>query len=292
MKIIVGVDLQLAYVPAIHLVGKLGLKDPELLLVQTSPTVDTLLPPFPMDGATVDLVQSTFRDAGEAALRDADAEAKKFGIPTSPLFCVGPSGDVLNQCVEQEHADLLAVRTTHRGAWQSEFMGSVTRTVILCGQVSVLVAKQEPTTGKKLSIVFGTDGSEFNDRCADRFLAMQPSGVESVHVVSAWGISSHLEQMLRHALHHSPDANARMQSAAQVAVERTVARFAAAGYKPTGEAVGGAPDSVLHDAMAQTGADLLVVGAHGKNWVERMLIGSTSLHQVIDEPYSVLVLRP
>lgn len=27
-------------------------------------------------------------------------------------------------------------------------------------------------------------------------------------------------------------------------------------------------------------------------WIERMLIGSTSLHQVIDEPYNVLLLRP
>jgi len=44
--------------------------------------------------------------------------------------------------------------------------------------------------------------------------------------------------------------------------------------------------------MHSTGAELMVVGAHGKGWIERLLIGSTSLHEVIDEPYNVLVLRP
>ncbi|MHB8636413.1 MAG: universal stress protein [Fimbriimonadaceae bacterium] len=292
MKIVLGIDLQQAYVPALHLVAKLGFKNPELLLVQTSPTVDSMLPAFPIDGATIDLFQSTYKEAGEAALHDAEAEAKKLGLNESRYFAVGPSAELLNEYAEREGADMIAVRTTHHGAWQSEFMGSVTRAVLLCGRVSVLVAKQGPRAGKRLSVVFATDGSQFNERCLDRFLAMHPSEIEAIHVVSAWGLASHVEEMLRRALHHSPDLDAELQSSAQAAAEQTAQRFVAAGYTATGEAVRGAPDKVLHDAMTQSGADLLVVGAHGKNWIERLLMGSTSLHQVINEPYNVLVLRP
>jgi nucleotide-binding universal stress UspA family protein len=292
MKIIVGVDLQQAYKPALHLIGKLELKDPELLFVQASPTVDSMLPPFPIDGATVNLLHSAFRDAGEAALLEAETEAKNMGLTSLPLLCVGPSAELLNECVERESADLVALRTTHRGAWQSEFMGSVTRTVMLCGHISVLIAKHEPTSGNKLDAVFATDGSEFNDRCLERFLTMRPAGIETIHVVSAWGLASPFEHLLRHALPHSPDMNTELQSAAKSAAERTAARLTEVGYKTVAEVHQGAPDKVLHDAMIQSGAGLLILGAHGKNWIERLLIGSTSLHQVIDESYNVLVLRP
>jgi nucleotide-binding universal stress UspA family protein len=292
MKIIVGIDMLRAYPPALHLVARLGFRNPELLLVQTAPTIDSVLPPFPMDGATVDLMQSTFRDAGEAALRDAEADAKQFGLPAKKLYCVGPAAEILNQCVEEEQADLVAVRTTHQGAWQSEFMGSVTRTVMLCGHVSVLVAKQELVSDKPLHIVFATDGSEFNDRCLEKFLSWNASDIQNVHVVGAWGLASHLEELLRHALHHSAEVNAKLESAAEAAVAKTASKFEAAGYKTSTQTAQGLPDQVLHDVMRRTNADLLVVGAQGKNWIERLLIGSTSLHQVIDESYNVLLIRP
>jgi nucleotide-binding universal stress UspA family protein len=140
--------------------------------------------------------------------------------------------------------------------------------------------------------VFATDGSEFNDRCLDKLLSLQPSGIETVHVVGAWGLASNVERLLRHSLHHSPDVNAALKSSAEAAVEMAASRFEAAGFKATRQAQEGLPDRVLHDAMINSGADLLVVGAHGKSWIERMLIGSTSLHQVIDEPYNVLLIRP
>src|SRR5579871_3586267 len=285
MKVIVGVDLQHAYVPALHLLGKLQLTDPELLLVQASPTVESMLPPFPMDGATVDFMYKTFKEAGEAALLDAEAEARKLGLHTLPLLCIGPSAELINECVEREGAELVVVRTTHRGTWQSEFLGSVSRAVMLCGHVSVLAAKQEPIEKQRLDVVFATDGSEFNERCLDRLLAMRPSGIETVHVVCAWGISSHLEHLLRHALPHSADLNAELEAAAKAAAERAASRLSKAGYKTTARATQGPPDRVLHEVMAETGSDLLVVGAHGKGWVERLLIGSTSLHELVDETY-------
>ena len=36
---------------------------------------------------------------------------------------------------------------------------------------------------------------------------------------------------------------------------------------------------------------LMILGAQGHGFIERLLIGSTSLHQVAAEPYPVLVLR-
>jgi nucleotide-binding universal stress UspA family protein len=44
-------------------------------------------------------------------------------------------------------------------------------------------------------------------------------------------------------------------------------------------------------AMKETGAELLILGAQGHGFLERLTLGSTSFHQVMAEPYSVLVLR-
>jgi nucleotide-binding universal stress UspA family protein len=162
----------------------------------------------------------------------------------------------------------------------------------LCGTASVLVAKQDLIPDRPLELVFATDGSEFNDRCVSQFLSMKPAGVGMIHVVSAWGLASHLEHLLRHQLHHSEALNKELEVAAESAVKTLATKLAAAGYQVTVSAVQGTPDKVLHDEMTGREADLLVVGAHGKSWVERLMIGSTSLHQVVDEPYNVLVLRP
>jgi nucleotide-binding universal stress UspA family protein len=51
----------------------------------------------------------------------------------------------------------------------------------------------------------------------------------------------------------------------------------------------------VNDAIKQTmqefNAQLLIVGAHGHGFFERMMLGSIALHQVVAEPHSVLVLR-
>lgn len=292
MKVILGVDLQDAYIPALQLLRKLEFANAELVLVQTAPPIEATLPPFPVDGAVIDLVQSTFREAAEKALAAAAEQARAAGLNARALFCLGPSGEMINEVATSEHADLVAVRSTHRGAWQSEFMGSVTRVVVLGGSSSVLIAKREPELTQGVDIVFGADGSEFNERCVRRFLALNPRGIGKVHVVSAWGCSSQLEHVLRHTLHHAEAIEAQLEARAQSSVERVCQQLTGAGFNARGTVVRGTPEQVLAKQMEATKSELLVIGAHGKGFIERLLIGSTSLHEVVNEPYSVLVLRP
>jgi nucleotide-binding universal stress UspA family protein len=43
--------------------------------------------------------------------------------------------------------------------------------------------------------------------------------------------------------------------------------------------------------MLDTQADILVMGAQGHGFVERVFIGSVSLHQALYEPYPVMIVR-
>ena len=292
MKVVLGIDLQQAYIPALHQLAKLRMKDVELILVQTSPPIEATLPPYPVDGAVIDMVQQTFRAAAEEALARATDEAKALGMPAKSLFCLGPSGELINEVVEDEGAELVALRSMHHGAFQSEFMGSVTRVVMSGCKTSVLVAKQEPKVGPTVDVVFGADGSPFNGQCVDRFISFKPAGIGTIFVVAAWGCASQLEHVLRHALHHSLDVDAKLKSVAEHSAHCVADRLSGAGYRTQVLVGQGTSEHVLAEQMRETEAELLVVGAHAKGLIERTIVGSTSLHEVINEPYNVLLLRP
>jgi len=52
----------------------------------------------------------------------------------------------------------------------------------------------------------------------------------------------------------------------------------------------GAPARTVADEAAQWGADLVIVGSHGKGWVDRVLLGSTTERLLNRLPCSVLVI--
>jgi nucleotide-binding universal stress UspA family protein len=52
----------------------------------------------------------------------------------------------------------------------------------------------------------------------------------------------------------------------------------------------GAADDCLVEEAAKWGADLLVVGSHGKGWVDRLLVGSTTERLLNHLPASTLVV--
>jgi len=51
------------------------------------------------------------------------------------------------------------------------------------------------------------------------------------------------------------------------------------------------PNEAIQNAMKETEADLLILGAQGHGFWDRLAIGSISFHQAIAEPHSVLLLR-
>lgn len=59
----------------------------------------------------------------------------------------------------------------------------------------------------------------------------------------------------------------------------------------TSEVLFGSPESRIVETAEDTGADLIIVGSHGYNRWERLLLGSVSQSVVHHAPCSVLVVR-
>lgn len=113
-------------------------------------------------------------------------------------------------------------------------------------------------------------GSEANDAVphaaslAERYDA-------TVHVVSAIDT---LARTLR-----GPQAGAfaeRVESAAQERVETVSAELEAAGVDVVGDVRQGQPVTVIENAIADTGADMVVMPSHTRSGIRRVLLGSVT----------------
>jgi nucleotide-binding universal stress UspA family protein len=78
----------------------------------------------------------------------------------------------------------------------------------------------------------------------------------------------------------------------QQALDQRAAAAEARGVGARGLLVTGPPAEAVVDAAARDGADLLVVGTHGRTGLERVLIGSVAERIVRAAPCPVLVVRP
>ena len=53
----------------------------------------------------------------------------------------------------------------------------------------------------------------------------------------------------------------------------------------------GRTNDVLNSVMEDSRADLLILGAHGHGFIKRLVVGSTTMHMVGNEPWNMLVIR-
>jgi nucleotide-binding universal stress UspA family protein len=132
-------------------------------------------------------------------------------------------------------------------------------------------AAQLPSQG----IVVATDGSRYSDAAATAACNLAGRCGLPVTVVSVT-TQSHSE--------------ARKDEARQ-AVDRVMGFLRQEGIAAEGLVLEGRPDQEIVAAAERRGADLVVVGSHGRTGLDRILIGSVSERVIGHAPCAVLVAR-
>lgn len=82
------------------------------------------------------------------------------------------------------------------------------------------------------------------------------------------------------------------RAAREAAAQALVVRGRQAGISVSFLVWEGEPGPAIVDAAKAEGADLLVVGSHGRGRVERLVLGSVSDHVVRNAPCPILIVRP
>jgi nucleotide-binding universal stress UspA family protein len=138
------------------------------------------------------------------------------------------------------------------------------------------------------AIVVGTDGSPGAEAAVQKVIELT-GGPEAptVHVVCAYPAKSALERLGMTAKSDTVD----MRGVAADLLARAERRLTEAGFTVEKYAREGDPAPTLIDVAEETGAELIVVGAHGNAGDRRFHIGSIPTKLSHHAPASLLIVR-
>ncbi len=292
MKCVVGIDLERRSASVVALLGRLKFDIEETTLLHVTEPMQLSLPYSAYGMFTeTDEIHETLRVAGEAALKEAAQGAQECGLRPVTKLCDGYPTRSLTDFAEQSGAELIAVTSTVRNSIGAVFGGSVARGLAIGAKQSVLVARPDMPADGALRAVFAIDQSPYCIACLRELVAMAPKGISHLTLLTVYEQAKH-ESML--ALMRGIDTKSALADAKQRLAEKgdvLAGWMTEQGIVTDSKVIAGDVEETIHKYMAESKADLLIVGSQGHGFIDRMLVGSTSLHQVIGEQYPVLLLR-
>lgn len=293
MKIIIGTDAQQEFVPALRFIKSLNFDRPQVTLVHASSPVLPLVP-FGYSAAAVAQTEyaTVVENIGRSALEDAKSLACSMDINVKMRLLMGSPADVLCRAADEEGVDLVAVNATHHGRWSSTFLGSVSRSLAIGCQKSALITKGQAPAQEDLTAVFAIDHSDYSLQCFEKFLHMRTRGIKKVHIVTAFDMHEAQAAAITANLPAiGDDVLSWINEKLLTKNAELVEKLKEWGFEADARVVNGPTNDILRQAMQDTQSDLMIMGAQGSGFIQRMLIGSVSLHQIVAEPYPVLLIR-
>ncbi|HTQ10737.1 MAG TPA: universal stress protein [Fimbriimonadaceae bacterium] len=292
MRVLLGVDDAGLYRPALSLLARMDFEQGQLTLAHS---VDVLYP-VPMYGVAeatvgVDFVENLNR-IGEESLRLASDAACAYGIRAETVLLAGAPGPALVDYADRTCCDVIAIHSDRKSDLGAMFLGSVARGLTIGAHQSILISKGSVAPTGPLTAVFATDHSPYAERALDKLIEMNPTGVRKLHVVSAACTREVGAALARNGPGGNPATREWIEAQLRRKNAEAVGRLEEAGFQASSSVLAATPQAAIKEAMASVEADLLVLGAQGHGFVHRLFIGSTSLHQVVAEPWSVFVIRP
>ena len=181
-----------------------------------------------------------------------------------------PYQDIIDEAAKNQ-VNMIIVGTHGRTGLKRLMMGSVTAKVIGHATCNVLVV---PVTAKVecKNILIATDGSRYSDAAAIEAIGVSKRCGSSLIVIS---VATSDEEI----------------KSAEDNVKKVVELAEKEGIKTDGLAVKGIPYEAIVDASKRKGADLIVVGSHGRTGLERLFMGSVTERVIGHSESAVLVVR-
>lgn len=293
MKIAIGLDAIDRLRVAAGLVADCKFSSADVELVHVLERLGEVTAPLP-EGTRPDLITNFLKmqeDEANKLLSDGSAAVERLGLPTRRTLLTGFSANKIVAHVAGGKADLLALSCSEKSSLERALLGSVSRKALIGAECSVLIAKNYQRKEHGLTVVLATDHSLHAKRSIAKFLSWRPKGIARAVVLTVYP-----EQALSamNAVMSNFKADVASWARKELAKENAdVAKeLATHGITCTSRVESGAVSETLARVMTEEKADLLVLGAQGRGFVDRVFLGSIALDQALGRPYSVLVVRP
>lgn len=243
------------------------------------------------DWSGADIEEALQRSAGET-VRCAAECFKLAGMKTTTAVLTGdPKNIIVNEAAElQADFIVLGAHSTH-GVMQF-LLGGVARAVARLATCSVEIVRRSPGP-EPLKILLAIDGSECS-KAAARSVAQRPwAPGTSFRILSVVEPSAPLFR----APYFSPETMGELRGKdmqrAQQAVSSAESLLCDAGIQASSTVAvpAATPKELILSEAAEWGADLIVVGSHGRRGVNRFLLGSVSEAVALHANCSVEIIR-
>lgn len=220
-----------------------------------------------------------------AAVRSRIVGALENRVPAEVLerleIHLGKSWAVLAQAVAEHDAGLLVLGGKHHAPPVRWFGGSTVHHAVRTIDVPVLVTVEKRTPiGRMLVALDLSYAAAPTLDTSLRLAALFDATVRTIHVVEPLPLLDELPVQARYQDYVS-QSEQRFEE---------IVKSHSAGAELERSVCVGSASSVVAEAAAEWDADLLVIGSHGRGWMDRMLIGSTTERLINRLPTSIMVV--
>lgn len=295
MTDLIGIDREGLYKPAMRMLGRIRFTESAWHLAHMQEPLVAYAPHpglVPPEDLMNEAIAADRQNAYKLLERAAD-EACGYGMNAKIHLDMAPAAAGLMDRSEQIGADLIAIGSHGKGRLASAVLGSVGRALAIGSDRSFLIGRGDIPASGDLSVVFATDHSYYAHRALEWLIERKPEGIRNITLVTAYDpqeLSNHgrfIELLLE-----VEEEKVTLLDKIRSLSEHALSRLRAAGFEAKYSLKPGPIDEALAHAMKEQRADLLIMGAQGHGFLERVVLGSTALHQVVSERHPLMVIRP
>lgn len=251
-------------------------------LAVVEPSERSLTEPLPDDPDRGDL-DSQWLEAFDRA----EARAAISGVPFQTSFESGAPHEELESHAESVDADLVTMGTHGRTGLDRLLLGSVTERTLRVLDVPVLtVPGTDGFVDDVDDVLVPTDGSPGSERAATQACAFADAHDATVHALGVVDVQS-LAAVGEGGV-AIPDVIHSLEAQRERDVDAVRERAEDYGVDVDSTVTEGAPERVIRDAADDRDADLIAMGTHGRQGVERFFLGSVTERTVREGEVPVL----
>ncbi len=276
---------ELAVEQAMHIARHLGA---EMVLAHAYPFTAAQIG-FAQAASHGALARQVLRDAMDKAHDQLDAAYKRLserGVTMVTTLVDAPAHEGIAKAARDFEVDLVVVGSHGRTGLARLWLGSVAEKTLRAAPCSVLIARSDRGIDGFSRIVVPTDFSPLSELASEAALTLARKG-GSIELLHCWELPPMLGDMgaaLAPLIRDlEKDAATRNQQWAE--------RYRNPELEISALTLQGPPTHTIRNRVESSGAELVVMGSHGRRGLSRLLLGSVAELTARHAPCSVLVVR-